>query len=85
MYWANTTRYLKIADEMSRNQFDDIKRYLHLNNNSEAKRRSEPGYHPLFIVRPFIEKFRENFKSTSPEKINSVDEFLLPMKINIWR
>ena len=80
MYWTNTTKYSKIADEMSRNQFENIKRYLHINNNTEAKRRSEPGYDPLFKVRPFIEKLRGNFKSISSEETNSVHEVLIPTK-----
>ena len=35
-YWVTETRYAKIADIMSRDRFEQIKLFIHCNDNLEA-------------------------------------------------
>lgn len=80
MYWANETRFAPIADVMSRNRFDKLRNYLHLNDNTRMKARNEENYDKLFKVRPLIDSLKENFSKIEPEDNNSVDEIMIPFK-----
>ena len=55
MYWANSTRCDPIADVMSRNWFDTMRNYFHMNDNNTMKARDDPEYDRLFKVRPFVD------------------------------
>ena len=57
MYWAGWTRFDPIADVMSRNRFDTMRRYFHINDNSTVKAHDDPEY-DLFKVRPFVDSKR---------------------------
>lgn len=35
MYWQQSTRFAPTADTMSRNLFDKLRNYMHLNDNSK--------------------------------------------------
>lgn len=81
MFWGSTTRYLLVADVMSRNRFDSIRTYIHINNdNSNAPNANDRNHGKQFKVRPLIEKLRENFKKIEVEKRSSVDEMVIPFK-----
>ena len=60
-YWSNETRYPVIADAMSRDRFEQIKKYLHFNDNLTQKPRGDPGHDKIHKVRPLIEMIRDNF------------------------
>jgi hypothetical protein len=80
MYWINATRYGRIADIMSRNRFDALRRFLHINNNENMKPREDSQYDKLFKVRPFIESLNNNFAKIEQEEHDSVDEMMIPFK-----
>ena len=44
-YWNMETRYEKIANIMSRNRFDEIKRFIHCNDNLGASRPLADPFH----------------------------------------
>jgi len=56
MYWADTTRLELIADVLSRNWFDTMRKYFLINDNSTMKAHDDPEYDKLFKVRPFVDK-----------------------------
>ena len=66
MYWAKETRFSSIADVMSRNRFDKLRNYIHLNNNTDIKERGDDNYDRLFKVRPFINAIKEIFRLMRP-------------------
>ncbi|XP_062538282.1 piggyBac transposable element-derived protein 3-like [Armigeres subalbatus] len=80
MNWATATRYAPIADVMTRNRFEQIKNMLHFNDNTQLKKRNEPGYDKLFKVRPFIDAIRLNFLDVDPLPDQSIDEIMIPSK-----
>ena len=80
MYWQNSTRYAPIADVMSRNRFEKLKRFLHINNNDNMKPREDPSHDKLFKIRPFIDYIKKKFQNIEHEEYNSVDEILIPFK-----
>ena len=68
MYWQETTRYEPVAGVMGRKRFDQLRTYIHMNDNTNVKQKDEPGYDALFKVRPVIEKVRENCLKVEPEE-----------------
>lgn len=80
MYWAESTRYLPIADIMSRNRFDKLRNYVHLNDNSNMKPRDDTEYDKLFKIRPVIDAVLSNFAAIELEEHISVDEIIIPFK-----
>ena len=80
MYWADTTRLEPIADVMSRNWFDTMRNYLHINDNSTMKACDDPEYDKLFKGSPFVDSIKSSFQETEVEEYNSVDELIIPFK-----
>uniref|UniRef100_A0A6Q2ZH78 PiggyBac transposable element-derived protein domain-containing protein n=1 Tax=Esox lucius TaxID=8010 RepID=A0A6Q2ZH78_ESOLU len=80
MYWQTATRYGPIATVMGRKQFDNMRTYIHMNDNTNVKQKGEPGYDPLFKVRPVLEKVRANCLKVEPEENHSIDEQMIPFK-----
>ncbi|XP_067300961.1 piggyBac transposable element-derived protein 2-like [Pseudorasbora parva] len=80
MYWQTATRYDPIATVMGRKRFDNLRTYIHMNDNTNVKQKGEPGYDPLFKVRPVLEKVRSNCLKVEPEENHSIDEQMIPFK-----
>jgi len=80
MYWARESRYNTIADTMSRNRFDKLRSYFHVNDNSTAAERGNVLYDKLHKVRPFITSIQKNLNNIEAEEYNSIDEFIIPFK-----
>ena len=80
MYWSRECRYPPVADVMSRNRFDKIKRSFHLNDNTLMKKHREPGFDKLLKVRPLLDHLLKKFSEIPPEEMHSVDEQMIPFK-----
>ncbi len=80
MYWENCTRYDNVAKVMSRNRFEEIKRFLHFVDNSTRPLQGSPDTDKLFKIRPLFEKLRKNCLQIKPEEHNSIDEQMIPFK-----
>lgn len=83
MYWKPATRYEPIASQMSRDRFDKLRTYLHMNDNNNAKNKGDPEYDALFKVRPVLDIIRANCLKVEPEEFHSVDETMIPFKGNL--
>ena len=79
-YWSNFSRFPLIADIMSRNRFQLLFRYIHFNDNTQAKPRDHPDYDPLFKVSPLLKRLRDAMARIEPEERHSVDEQIIPFK-----
>jgi hypothetical protein len=64
LFWKNETRVGLVADLLSRNRFEEIHRCLHLVDNSNIRKKGEPGYDKLFKIRPVMESLRQNLLNT---------------------
>ena len=65
---------------MSKNWFDTIRNYFHINDNSTTKAREDPEYDKLFKVRQFVDSIKSSFREIEVEEYNSVDELIIPFK-----
>lgn len=80
MFWQNNSRYPLIADNMSRNRFDNLRYYFHINDNAKMLPRSHADHDKLFKVRPFITAVKNNMRKINFEEFSSVDEIIIPFK-----
>ena len=66
---------------MSRNRFDQLSKYLHLNNNVNQVPQEDPAHDKLFKVRPVLDRVVECCKmELRPEKDLSVNEAIIKFK-----
>lgn len=79
-YWNSSLEIPAISHVMTCNRFEEIKRFLHFNNNQHQIQRGEPGYDKLFKIRPFINKIRERLLKVPKEEYLAVDEQIIPTK-----
>ena len=80
MYWSTETRIGAIADTMSVNRFEKLKRFFYCNDNSKMLSREYPNYDELFKVRPVIDSVLQRCKLVEQEKKHSIDEQIIPTK-----
>lgn len=79
-YWSTDQRLHQssIASLMSRNRYERINRYLHLNNTEQAVPRGQPGHDKLHKVRPLLEHVRQKFAALyKPGCSVSIDEAMI--------
>ncbi|KAJ8881554.1 hypothetical protein PR048_018036 [Dryococelus australis] len=65
---------------MSVNQFENIRKCLHFNDNTNTTSRDEDGHDRLVKIRPIIELLRDRFTSVPVEESVSVDEHMCSTK-----
>lgn len=80
MYWSCETKFSPIADVMSRNRFDQFRKYFHISDNTKIVPNSEPTHDRLFKIRPLLESLSEKLRQIPPEEQQSVDEQMIPYK-----
>ena len=80
MHWEAATRYPQITDKMGQQRFDKIKRVLHFNDISEAKKPGVKGFNKLYKIRPVLGRIRSKFPEVTPEEHHSIDEQMIPFK-----
>lgn len=79
-YWSENTANNVIRNCMSVNVFENIRRYLHFNDNTKDLSRNNSDRDRLFKVRPLIDRLNEKFSSVPMEENISLDEQLCPTK-----
>ena len=86
-YWS-TDEYLGnegVKKVFPRERFEVLNRYLHLNNSEGMPGRDQPGYDPLYKVRPLIQLCRRTFlEHYVPAKEMSVDEAMIRYKGRVF-
>ena len=86
-YWSTrwpfcTSTFSRI---MSRDRFSCLLKFFHVNNNANMPKKGDPGYDPLYKIRPMINLLIQNFKA----KYNlgrelSIDESMVSFKGRLW-
>ena len=81
MYWMNKCRLSVIADVISRDRFEKLKRFLHfVDNNTVVTDRNDPHYDRFIKIRPLLNILLRNCRQIpSPQKCD-VDEQIIPFK-----
>ena len=70
----------KVSELMTVNRFEEIKRFLHLNDNTKYVEKGQPGHDKLHKVRPLIDALNCQLAKIPVEENVSVDEQIVPFK-----
>lgn len=77
MYWSSYIWFHKIADVMTLQRFEIIKRNLHCNDNQT---RPADCKDKLYKIRPIVQMITSKGSSTIPAEKLSIDEQIVPFK-----
>lgn len=81
LYWGNKTYVPFIADEMTRNRFQEILGILHFNDNNNMHAQNSPNYNRMHKLQPLIDHLGNVFvESVTHETCMAVDEMIIPFK-----
>ena len=73
--------FTSIKDIITRQRLRELLRYAHANDNLKMKKRNEPGYDPLYKVRPIMDTLNATFqKNWNPFSHMTIDEGMVPSK-----
>ncbi|XP_047446638.1 piggyBac transposable element-derived protein 3-like [Mugil cephalus] len=75
MFWNKATRVAKVADTMTLNRWETIKKSLHINNN-EGQEQDDP----LYKIRPLVTHLTSKLISIPMSEKLSIDEQIVPFK-----
>ena len=79
--YANTT----FSRVMSRDRFSLIMKFLHLNDNKKYIKKGNPGYDPIYKLRPLYNSLMRNFKlAYNLGRELSLDESMIGFKGRVW-
>ena len=82
-YWSSDPdlNVSYIANIMPLKRFEELHAYVHFNDNSTVKPKSDPEYDRAYKVRPVLHHFNECFlKAMSPTMYQSIDEHMIKFK-----
>ncbi|CAF1479637.1 unnamed protein product, partial [Rotaria sordida] len=79
-FWSSDTRFESRSSVMSRDQFLEIKKSLHVTDNSVQSNRTDINFDRANKVRPLLNIVKENFRKISKEEKLSIDEQIIPFK-----
>ncbi|XP_050041158.1 piggyBac transposable element-derived protein 3-like [Dermacentor andersoni] len=79
-YWSSSIGHHKVADVMCLNRWEELKRFLHFNNNETFVAPAEIGHDKLHKLRPLLNKLLEQLKIIPREEKLCIDEQIVPFK-----
>ncbi|CAH1991171.1 unnamed protein product [Acanthoscelides obtectus] len=79
-YWSPHLGHHKVSAVMTCNRWEEIKRFIHFNNNDNFIPRGTPGHDKLFKIRPFLDSLQERLNKIPVEENVAVDEQIIPTK-----
>lgn len=74
-YWKTSYRYSKIADVMPIILFQQIRRFIHFTDNTQANETDR-----YYKLRPLLDRVRVQCLSVEEKRAFSVDEMIIPYK-----
>ena len=79
-FWSLGLRILQVSYILSRRRFEEIKRFIHFNNNSRMAPSGDDNFDRLFKVRPLLDHLREKYNSITMPQTLCIDEQMIPFK-----
>lgn len=79
-YWSENLGHPKVSSVMTCNRFEEIKRFIHFNDNSKQIPKGQAGHNPLHKIQPFLDQIRQRLLTVPKEEYMAVDEQIIPTK-----
>ncbi|CAG4951044.1 unnamed protein product [Parnassius apollo] len=79
-YWKEGTYVEKVANVMTCNKFEEIKRFLHFFDKTKELKPYDPQFDRLQKIHPLMKILRERLLKVPKEEFLSIDEQMIPTK-----
>nr|CAH7726963.1 unnamed protein product [Callosobruchus chinensis] len=79
-YWSPHLGHPRVSEVMTCNRWEEIKRFIHFNNNDNFIPSGTPGHDKLFKIRPLLDRLQEKLNEIPVEEHIAVDEQIIPTK-----
>lgn len=80
MAWTKNLRLNAITESLTRNRFEKLKTFFHINNNANQAERGDKNFDKLHKIRPLLEKIRGKCNEIEQEEYQSIDEQMISYK-----
>ena len=80
-YWNKKYGLNFVYDNMTRNRWEEIKSFVHLNDNQNMPGRDNPGYDRLYKLRPLLTALKTEFRKLPMPQYICVDEQMIYLKM----
>lgn len=82
MYWNPKCFLPQITEALKGgvNRFENLKRFLHFNDNTKMPEYNSSSYDKVYKIRPILDSVVKKCQNLKPEEYNSVDEQMIPTK-----
>lgn len=77
-FWAEETRYDKVADCIARNRFEKIASHLHFTDNASVTDAEKTN--KVWKLNPWLSALNASLKTLPQEECSAVDEVMVPFK-----
>jgi len=82
LHWSLDLAITQINQILSRYRFEQIKRFVHFNNNDHMLPPEHQKFDKLFKVRPLSDHLRKKYNDTPMSQMLCIDEQMIPFKGN---
>ena len=82
LYWSLNTAITIIQKIMPQNRFEQLKRFIHFNDNTNMLQPGDPNFDKLFKVRPLVDHLWQKFNRIPMSRMLCIDEQMIPFKGN---
>ena len=80
LYWSRQLGVAHISNVMSRERFEQIKKFIHFNDNALMVPPGDDNFDRLFKVRPLLNHLQLKFNNIPMDQMMCVDEQMVPFK-----
>ena len=82
LHWSKVYHNDNVADVISCDRWEEIKRNIHFNDNSLQPTKDDEKFDRMFKIRPFFEHLQKKVQRTPKSEYLCVDEQIVPYKDN---
>jgi len=82
LYWSLDLAITQINQILSRHRFEQIKRFVHFNNNDNMLPPEHENFDKLFKVRSLLDHLRKKYNDIPMSQMLCIDEQMIPFKGN---
>ena len=80
LYWSTQLGINQISSVMGRNRFEQIKAFVHFNDNTNMAPPGSDNFDRLFKIRPLLSHLQQKYNAIPMDQMVCIDEQMIPFK-----
>ena len=82
LYWLLDLVVCQVKNILSRKQFEQIKQFVHFNDNIKMLSPIDANFEKVFKVKPLLDNLQKKFNLIPMSQMMCIDEMMIPFKEN---